>query len=58
MSRQHDAPVLAPSGGLATTLTPPGLSSEGHGWREAAIQQLIPSYPACLPISAIRRGMS
>ena len=53
MSRQHASPVLVPANGPATMLAPLGLTADGHGWSEAAVQTLIQAHPACLPIAEI-----
>ncbi|KTE37318.1 MULTISPECIES: hypothetical protein [unclassified Sphingopyxis] len=54
MKRQHATPVLiAAGGGASEQLTAMPLGVDGHGFSEAAIQELVQAYPGCLPIAEI-----
>lgn len=54
MSRQHTAPILIPADGATPeTLSTMPLGVDGHGFSEAAIQQLVQAHPQCLPIAEI-----
>lgn len=54
MSRQHATPLLISSdGGTVSEVVPLGLGVDGHGFNEAAIQEMIQRFPACLPIAEI-----
>lgn len=52
MARQHATPILL-SGEGAVRLAPLGLAIGPDAVSEAALQQLIHDYPACLPIAEI-----